>query len=167
MPRTRTTAIRRRTSTTIAAALLTAACCAGAQVHAEPPKADMNNDQHCLALAMYFEARTEGAEGMRAVGAVVLNRVENDEFPSTPCEVVRQGGESPPCQFSWWCDGKSDVPRDEEQWLSALELAAAMLEDRGEDPTHGALFFHSARIPVPWRVERTRTVEILGHIYYR
>jgi len=151
-----------------------AAALLGAALHAafvpacaDSPDTALEKEQRCLALAMYFEARSEGPEGMRAVGSVVLNRVESDQFPPTPCEVVHEGGETPPCQFSWWCDGKSDIPRDEEQWQAALAIAVAMLEDRGEDPTHGALFFHSAQIPVPWRVERTRTTQILGHVYYR
>ncbi|MGH6921343.1 MAG: cell wall hydrolase, partial [Geminicoccaceae bacterium] len=59
--------------------------------------------EHCLALAMYWEAQSEGPDGMLAVAAVVLNRVAHPEFPDTVCGVVRQGGESPPCQFSWWC----------------------------------------------------------------
>ena len=158
------------TSVAVTAALIAAAAAgAGAPslVQAQQPEESSSEELQCLALAMYFEARSEGAEGMRAVGSVVLNRVGSDEFPSTPCEVVRDGGETPPCQFSWWCDGKSDVPRDREQWEIALALAAEMLEDRGDDPTNGALFFHSAQIAVPWRIERTRTAEILGHVYYR
>ena len=147
-------------------ALLGAAVSAPARAES-PDEAAVEKEQRCLALAIYFEARSEGPEGMRAVASVVLNRVESDEFPSTPCEVVHEGGETPPCQFSWWCDGKSDVPRDEEQWKLALSIARSMLEDRGDDPTRGALFFHSAQIPVPWRVERTRTEQVLGHIYYR
>lgn len=123
--------------------------------------------RRCLALSMYWEARNEGREGMRAIGSVVLNRVEHADFPGTPCEVVFDGGETPPCQFSWWCDGRSDTPRESEPWETALELAGEMLEERREDPTDGALFFHAADIAVPWRVERTRTVRILGHVYYR
>jgi hypothetical protein len=116
---------------------------------------------------MYFEARSEGPEGMRAVGSVVLNRIASDEFPGTACAVVYEGGETPPCQFSWWCDGRSDAPTNSEHWETALALAAEMLEERGDDPTDGALFFHSADIPVPWQLERKRTVQILGHVYYR
>lgn len=150
-----------------AAALLAAAAAARpSPAHGDPPE-PIDEQHRCLALAMYFEARNEGPEGMRAVGSVVLNRVESEDFPSTPCEVVKEGGETPPCQFSWWCDGRSDVPRDAELWQTALEVAAALLEDRGEDPTNGALFFHAATIRVPWRVERTRTAQILGHVYYR
>jgi len=52
--------------------------------------------QHCLALAMYWEAKSEGADGMLAVASVVLNRVAHPEFPDTVCGVVKQGGEPPP-----------------------------------------------------------------------
>lgn len=165
MPRKQTRTAR---EPAFGAALLLAAALAAPPVPAnDAPTEPIDEEHRCLALAMYFEARNEGPEGMRAVGSVVLNRVESDLFPSTPCEVVKQGGDTPPCQFSWWCDGKSDVPRDTELWRTALAVAAALLEDRGEDPTDGALFFHAASIPVPWRVERTRTAEILGHVYYR
>ena len=88
---------------------------------------------------------------MLAVASVVLNRVAHPQFPDTVCGVVKQGGEQPPCQFSWWCDGKSDVPRDAELWRLAQRLAAKLLTDPPEDPTRGALFFHSADIAVSWR----------------
>jgi N-acetylmuramoyl-L-alanine amidase len=121
--------------------------------------------QHCVALAMYWEARGEGNRGMLAVGSVVLNRVEDDRFPNSVCGVVYQGGESPPCQFSWWCDGKSDRPTHEELWASSLNLADGLLTARPSDPTHGALFFHNTSIQTPWR--RKRTTRIGNHIFYR
>jgi spore germination cell wall hydrolase CwlJ-like protein len=65
----------------------------------------------CLALALYWEAKTEGPEGMLAVASVVLNRVAHPQFPSTVCGVVKQGGERPPCQFSWWCERRHDPRR--------------------------------------------------------
>jgi len=121
--------------------------------------------QHCVALAMYWEARGEGQRGMLAVGSVVLNRVEDDRFPSSVCGVVYQGGENPPCQFSWWCDGKSDRPTHEELWASSLSLADELLTARPSDPTHGALFFHNTSIRSPWR--RERTTRIGNHVFYR
>jgi spore germination cell wall hydrolase CwlJ-like protein len=153
----------------IAAVATVLAAIAGRQPIAVAQTAEgrFSEDQRCLALAMYWEARSEGREGMRAVASVVLNRVESDDFPDTPCEVVHEGGETPPCQFSWWCDGRSDAPRDSKQWQTAVALAAQMLSNRGEDPTRGALFFHSAAIPMPWGVERTLTARILRHVYYR
>jgi spore germination cell wall hydrolase CwlJ-like protein len=121
--------------------------------------------RECVALAMYWEARGEGRRGMYAVGSVVLNRVEDPRFPSTPCAVVREGGETPPCQFSWWCDGKSDWPRDRGLWALALGAADDVLAERAADQTGGALFFHSTAIDAPWR--RQRTARIGNHVFYR
>ncbi|TQV80867.1 cell wall hydrolase [Denitrobaculum tricleocarpae] len=128
---------------------------------------ELSKEERCLALAMYWEAKAEGADGMIAVGAVVLNRVAHSEFPGSVCGVVTQGGETPPCQFSWWCDGKSDRPTEAEAWATARELAPSLLTELPYDPTKGGLFFHASNIDVPWRVKRERTVQIGKHIYYR
>lgn len=121
--------------------------------------------QHCVALAMYWEARGEGRQGMAAVGAVIDNRVKSSAFPNDHCSVVYQGGETPPCQFSWWCDGKSDRPASQSQWALALGTAEDLLAGRINDPTNGALFFHSTTIRRPW--DRTQTARIGGHVFYR
>jgi len=134
------------------------------QPHAPAHRVDAQA-QHCLALAMYWEARGEGRYGMQAVGAVILNRVADPRFPNTPCGVVYQGGETPPCQFSWWCDGKSDRPTNRAQWNSALAVAAELLTDPPRDATGGALFFHSVAIRSPW--QRQRTARIGNHVFYR
>jgi N-acetylmuramoyl-L-alanine amidase len=120
-----------------------------------------------LALALYWEAKSEGAEGMRAVASVVLNRVAHPQFPDTVCAVVRQGGEDPPCQFSWWCDGKSDQPTEPHAWRLAQQIAKAALAKPSPDRTRGALFFHNASITTPWVRKRERTVQIGRHIFYR
>ncbi len=49
----------------------------------------------CMALNLYWEARSEGREGMLAVGWVVLNRMAHPKFPNTVCEVIQQGGKRP------------------------------------------------------------------------
>ena len=121
--------------------------------------------QHCVALAMYWEARGEGQRGMLAVGSVVINRVDDDRFPNSVCGVVYQGGETPPCQFSWWCDGKSDRPTHGTLWTASLSLADELLTARPRDPTHGALFFHNTSIRPPWR--REQTTRIGNHVFYR
>jgi spore germination cell wall hydrolase CwlJ-like protein len=121
--------------------------------------------QRCIALAMYWEARGEGREGMVAVGSVVLNRVEDGRFPNTVCDVVYEGGETPPCQFSWWCDGKSDRPTQRDSWDLSLDLAYELLTARPNDPTEGALFFHNTSTRTRWR--RERTARIGNHIFYR
>lgn len=132
------------------------------------PSVTHNTDtQHCLSLVMYWEARGEGHQGMRAVGSVVLNRVHSNDFPNTICEVVYEGGETPPCQFSWWCDGKSDRPRNRTQWRVALAAADDLLFNRSHDLTGGALFFHSTAVRSSWHRTRQRTAKIGNHIFYR
>ena len=124
-------------------------------------------EAHCLALALYWEAKTEGREGMLAVASVIFNRVAHPQFPNTVCAVVEQGGRTPPCQFSWWCDGKSDRPTEPGNWASARALAAEALRQSPEDRTEGALFFHNTQITNPWVRKRQRTVQIGRHIFYR
>lgn len=127
----------------------------------------LKQERNCLALSIYWEARGESRIGMIAVGWTVLNRVQNEQFPSTPCGVVHQGGEQAPCQFSWWCDGRSDRPRDRDSWRTALFIAARLLVDPPSDPTGGALFYHSTTVKVPWRRKRVRTARIGAHVFYR
>lgn len=125
------------------------------------------DETECLALTLYFEAGNEGEDGMLAVAAVVFNRLRHDEFPATVCEVVKEGGETPPCQFSWWCDGKSDQPPDNAYWHAARDLAHDLLAEPPPDPTDRALFYHAVEIEVPWFLELTRTAQIGNHIFYR
>ena len=104
---------------------------------------------------------------MRAVAAVVLNRVRHPEFPNDVCAVVRDGGEQPPCQFSWWCDGKSDRPTEPRAWRLAQQIAQDALTKPPSDRTRGALFFHNTSIATPWLRKRERTAQIGRHIFYR
>ena len=127
----------------------------------------LEEEQECLALSIYWEARGESRVGMFAVGWVVLNRIYDSRFPSTPCDVVREGGERRSCQFSWWCDGRSDRPRERDSWIRAMLVAADLLTNPPADPTGGALFYHSTDIRAPWGRMRSRTAHIGRHVFYR
>lgn len=133
-------------------------------------KESSNNEQavQCLALNLYWEARSEGRAGMTAVAWVVLNRVQDPRFPDTVCAVVQDGGETPPCKFSWWCDGKSDQPRETEAWALAQQIARTMLNDPPPDPTQGAVWFHLDSIETPaWLASQKRTLHLGSHYFYR
>jgi N-acetylmuramoyl-L-alanine amidase len=121
----------------------------------------------CLALAVYWEAGDEGRPGMEAVASVIFNRQEHPAFPDTVCAVVRQGGETPPCQFAWWCDGRSDRPPADATWRLAQRVARDLLERRPADPTRDALYFHAEGAGSPWHASRPRTVQIGNHVFYR
>jgi spore germination cell wall hydrolase CwlJ-like protein len=127
----------------------------------------MRSPRDCLALAMYWEAKGEGIVGMAAVGSVILNRAHASGFPDNVCAVVRQGGEAAPCHFSFWCDGRSDWPRETEPWQLAVRLAKTLLEGRVIDPTEGALYYHATRIRPYWAKEYEPTVRIGRHRFYR
>lgn len=125
-------------------------------------------DLYCLALNIYHEARSEPETGQIAVARVTLNRVESDAFPETICEVVQQGGQTRNrCQFSWWCDGKSDHPTEETAWRRSLEIGLRVLSDQVSDPTHGALYYHADYVSPSWARAFNRTVEIGRHRFYR
>ena len=100
-------------------------------------------EARCLASTLYWEARGEGRTAMIAVAWVVLNRKKDPGFPDSVCAVVRQGGENPPCQFSYWCDGEPEIPQNDKLWDLAKSLAEQMLKNPPRDPTGGALYFHS------------------------
>jgi spore germination cell wall hydrolase CwlJ-like protein len=133
-----------------------------------PARGESREAAHgCLAQTLYWEAKSEGRKGMEAVGWVVLNRMRDGEFPRTICAVVKQGQEKPGCQFSYWCDGKSDTPEPDDEWALAQDVARDLLSDPPPDPTGGAMFYHTVEVKAPWAESRKKTGRIGRHIYYR
>lgn len=145
---------------------------------------ELNQDIHCLAQNIYFEAGNQPLAGKIAVVNVVLNRVEHDKFPNNVCDVVYQTkewrtswtGKTIPklgmCQFSWFCDGKSDKPKDSKTWAESLQLADDMLvkyvkSDNYLDLTEGAMWYHAYYIQPYWSHHLNETVQISAHIFYR
>lgn len=125
---------------------------------------------HCLALNIYFEARGEPLAGKVAVGHVVLNRVASPRFPKGICSVVRQGGEKRRhrCQFSWYCDGQSDRPRNKRAWEEAIFVAKMIKGGMTQDPTHGAMWYHAVYVAPDWSRDfaPSEQVKIGRHIFY-
>ena len=135
---------------------------------------------------IYWEARNQPLAGQVAVGIVTMNRVASGDFPDTIMRVVTQGkyyynakkekrypirGK---CHFSWWCDGKSDVPRDHVAWQLAQEISEFVISnyEMAEwglyDITEGATHYHATSISPPWWTkEMTMTVQIDGHLFYK
>lgn len=130
--------------------------------------ADHQRELRCLALNIYWEARSEPITGQVAVAAVTLNRVENKRFPDDVCKVVRQGGEirRHRCQFSWWCDGKKDDPVEAEAWRRANTLARLTAAGVIEDPTGGAMWYHADYVEPYWAEAKKQVTKIGKHIFY-
>jgi len=128
------------------------------------PKGDAQ--WQCLQQALYFEARGESLKGQFAVAEVILNRVESREYPSSVCGVVQQGGGGG-CQFSYVCDGNSDVMRDRQAADKAGRIAAIMLNGAPRGLTAGATHFHTRAVNPRWAHRFPRTAAIGAHLFYR
>lgn len=130
--------------------------------------AQFEKEVHCLGLNIYFEARSEPELGQRAVGHVVMNRVAHPDYPATVCGVIRQGGEQQlhRCQFSWWCDGRSDKPVNKKAWEQSLRLARMIYLGRLKDTTGGALWYHATYTTPYWSKVLRQGDRIGQHIFY-
>lgn len=130
----------------------------------------------CLAMAVYFEARSEPVAGQLAVAQVVLNRVDDKRYPNTVCEVVKEGPlyksghpKRHMCQFSFWCDGKPETITNHSAWQTALQVAAATWDTSCYpiDVSGGATHYHTTEVSPQWRYTMQMTVQIGRHLFYR
>lgn len=135
---------------------------------------DVEDQIHALAMNMYHEARGEGHDAMQMVGEVTMNRVKSDHFPNTICKVVYQsrfdGNGNPKrhqCQFSWFCDGRSDKPYDRKSWETSMKIAKGLVKGDisliGIDATH----YHTKDVKPYWAKRFTKLGSYGDHIFYR
>ena len=133
----------------------------------EPKRIELADaDFNCLVQAVYFEAGQEIPEGQRAVAEVILHRVQDPRFPKSVCAVIHDSNPRG-CQFSWWCDGKSDATPDTDRWATSKQAVLDVLEGAYPDPTKGALFYHARFVRPRWSRKLEKTAMIGGHIFYR
>lgn len=128
-------------------------------------------DLDAAAKTIWGEARGEAFEGKKAVGHVIMNRLDKKTwFGGTVLEVCRM-----PWQFSCW--NENDPNRDKIGGLSFSQVSLRdglmaflmVLEDRedGIDPTHGATHYHSSSIEAPkWAQGKTPVTVIGSHLFY-
>jgi spore germination cell wall hydrolase CwlJ-like protein len=140
---------------------------------AEPAGADVAGAHagasHCLATAIYFEARGESLKGQKAVGEVIMKRTRQAGRPKTVCGVVYEGSERRTgCQFSFTCDGIADRVRDGSAWTRAKKAAAAVLRSGGRGKfSRGATHYHANYVTPYWASSMRKVARIGTHIFYR
>lgn len=142
----------------------------------------VDSEQKCLADNIYFEARNQPVKGMIGVALTTRNRVLDSRFPHSFCEVVQQGPTKPSwkdvsvdipirhrCQFSWYCDGKSDdIPYyDLDVYELARTIAFKVYHGHLDDFTDGATHYHATYVSPAWASSKTMTLVIDEHIFYR
>ncbi|HHW31252.1 MAG TPA: spore cortex-lytic enzyme SleB [Clostridiaceae bacterium] len=115
------------------------------------------SDEQLLARAINGEARGEPYEGQVAVGAVILNRTRDPNFPKTIAGVIYQPG-----AFTAVSDGQINVPIEE----GSTVLQAARDALNGWDPTNGCLYYWNPTTATSsWIWSRT-VVKVIGKHYF-
>lgn len=136
---------------------------------------EYQKERDCLAQNIYHEAMGESELGQRAVAYATINRTKDNRYSTSICEVVHQAvldDNGQPirnkCQYSWYCDGKSDKIKDEEAYEEAIRVATIVINTYGNsfDPTMGATMYHTDDVKPEWRTSFNKTTEIENHIFY-
>ena len=121
-----------------------------------------SRELECLAVGIYFEAKSEPLAGQLAVGQVINNRAESKgRFPSSYCGVLFQRG-----QFSFIRGGHwPAINKNGMQWKNAVAVARIVDGELHDSPAPRALFFHARRVSPGWKLTRVATVG--NHVFYR
>ena len=114
-----------------------------------------SNDRYLLAKVIYAEARGESYTGQVAIGAVVLNRVEDSRFPNTIAGVIYQ-----PWAFTAVNDGQINLEPNQTAYQAADDAL------NGWDPTYGSVYYYNpATATSKWIWSTTYVTQIGNHIF--
>ena len=159
----------------------------------EVPKAD-SAEINCLARNIFYEAANETEEGKAAVGFVTINRLKDERFPDSICEVVNQKTvfkkierilvraksksaafktrikTRTVCQFSWRCHPVTTPSEQDPRWQESYRIADELLNTDNyghlERTYSDVLYFHSVKVKPKWASKKQRIRRIGGHIFY-
>lgn len=100
------------------------------------------SEKECMMRAMYFESNRSSAEGMLAVGTVVMNRLRDARYPNSVCEVVGQKN-----QFA---QGVLTKPMTDSGAVLASQVADGVLRGNRHPGVQNAQHFHTAGLRFPY-----------------
>lgn len=136
-------------------------------------------EQYCLALGLYHEARGEPVIGQYAVGATILNRVRSSAYPNTVCGVVFQNQHKKHrCQFSFACDDITTKPSNLKSF-NKMQMLANNLLKRGvfreakfigqkfQSRVHDMTHYHRHDVSPMW-AKKLEQISLLGaHVFFK
>ena len=134
------------------------------------PETTIAEEANCLAKNLYWESRNQTVNSMYAVAEVVMSRVKDNRWPDTVCGVIKQKRHGI-CQFSWYCDDRSDdpwlhIPQERVAWQLARIVANVVLKYGPTNLTKGALWYHSNKVRPRWSYAYVPIRVIEDHIFY-
>lgn len=91
---------------------------------------------------MFFESHRSSREGLIAVGSVVMNRVDSDQFPDSVCGVVSQRNQFAP--------GVMTRKMNSQAMPDVRAAAIAVLNGERHPRIGNAMFFHQAGLRFPY-----------------
>jgi N-acetylmuramoyl-L-alanine amidase len=108
-----------------------------------------------MAHVVYGEARGESYQGKVAVAAVILNRVDSDDFPDSVHDVIFQRN-----AFTAVNDGQYNLQPNDAAYHAVKD---AML---GWDPSYGSVYYYNPKLATDqWIFTRTVTKQIGNHYF--
>ena len=135
----------------------------GEMVSAYHASEAVDDEQNCLATAVYHEARGETLEGQLAVARVIINRAASGRYPTTMCGVVKQ-----PWQFSFVRRGQFPaVDTNCEAWRKAQAITRLAISNAVPSLSTDVLWYHADYVSPAWGHNLIRVEKIGQHIFYR
>jgi spore germination cell wall hydrolase CwlJ-like protein len=128
----------------------------------------IEQEKYCLKEALWFEARGESEQGIRAVANVIINRKISSRYPSTYCGVIWQYK-----QFSYTIPGYKGKPL----WITPKTTEYTALQQIDEIVQEvfdgrfrsvlpqSVLWYHTTSVNPKWS-RKKKTVRIVGrHVF--
>lgn len=109
------------------------------------------NDLEVLSKIVHAEAKGEPYEGKVAVAEVVMNRVEDENFPDTVKDVVYQEG-----QFQPVANGAINNTPSEEAIKASKEVLMS------DNTSHNAMYFYNDEIATDDWIRTRKTLFVIG-----
>ncbi|MDQ7019171.1 MAG: cell wall hydrolase [Robiginitomaculum sp.] len=123
---------------------------------------------NCMAMAIYYEARSETLSGQLAVAQVVLNRVKHRAYPDNVCDVVFEGSNrNTGCQFTFTCDGSMAILPRQAGWNRSRKAAIHAMLGMSDVTIGRATHYHTVEVQPYWSSNLLRTANIGMHVFYR
>lgn len=138
----------------------------------KPVRLSFSNDkkeQQCLEEAIWFEARGDGDQSMKAVANVILNRVSHKGYPSSICSVIDQ-----PKQFSYRNHLKpsqrlkiNPKPSEHSKYTQMKDMVNKWRTE-GFEPIlrHDTLWYAHFNVKNYWTKTKIKVQQVGSHVFY-
>ena len=127
--------------------------------------APLDEQAHCMAVAIYHEARGESLEGQLAVARVIMNRAASGKYPGSWCGTVKQ-----PWQFSFVNPRTGVMPgvnASSAAWRKAQAITRLAIANVVPSLSNDVLWYHADYVAPSWGRRLSKVSKIGTHIFYR